>query len=110
MTRSKIKGKSNLKRTTINFENYKKQRTICVKFSHKIKTKYFRNIDVKNVTDNKKFWKTISQRNWKKCKAENTIILVENDKICQDDKATVNTFIYYFTNVNHSVGVKKKNI
>ena len=39
-----------------------------------------------------------------------TIILVENDKIFQDDKAITNAFINYFTNVTHSVGLKKKNI
>ena len=48
MTRSKLKRRYSLDRTTINFENYKKKRNI-------------NNTDVKNVTDNKKFWKLLDQ-------------------------------------------------
>ena len=59
MTRSKLKRKYNLDRTTINFENYKKQRSICVNLLLKSKKQYFNNINIKNVTDNKKVWKTI---------------------------------------------------
>ena len=71
---------------------------------------YFNNIDFKNVTDNKKFRKTIRPKFSNKCKTANTIILVENDKILQDDKAIAKTFINYFTDVTHSLGLKKKNI
>ena len=59
MTRSKLKRKYNLDRTTISFENYKNQRNICVNLTRKNKTQYLNNTDVKNVTDNQKFWKTI---------------------------------------------------
>ena len=59
MTRSKLKRKYNLDRTTISFENYKNQRNICVNLTRKSKTQYFNNTAVENVTDNQKFWKTI---------------------------------------------------
>ena len=55
MTRSKLKRRYKLDRTTINFENYKKQRNIFVNLLRKSKKQYFNNIDVKNVTYNKKF-------------------------------------------------------
>ena len=45
-----------------------------------------------------------------KCKTANTIILVEYEKVLQDEKATANTFNNYFTDVTHSVGLKKRNI
>ena len=48
---------------------------------------YFHNIDVKNLTDKKKFWKTIRLKFSNKCKTANTIILVENQKILQDEIA-----------------------
>ena len=35
---------------------------------HKSKKQYFNKIDVKNVTDKKKFWKTIRQKFSNKCK------------------------------------------
>ena len=68
MTRSKLKRRYNLDRTTINLEKYKKQRNICVNLLGKSKNQYFNNIDVKNVTDNKKFWKTIRPKFSNKCK------------------------------------------
>ena len=45
-----------------------------------------------------------------KCKTANTNILVENEKTLQDEQAIANTFIDYFTDVTHSLGLKKKNV
>ena len=42
------------------------------------KKQYFNNIDVKNVTGNKKFSKTSRPKFSYKCKTANIIILVEN--------------------------------
>ena len=53
---------------------------------------HFKNINVGNVTENKKFWKTIRLFS-NQCKIANTIILIENDKISQGDKVNANTFI-----------------
>ena len=87
MSRSKLKKRYNLDRNSIDSENYKKQRNICVN-----KKEYFNSFDVKNVTDNKRFWKTIRLRLSNKCKTGNTITLVENEKILQDENAIANTF------------------
>ena len=81
MTRSKLENSCNLGRTSINFENYKKQRNICVNLLRKSKKQYFNNIDVKNVMGNKKFWRTIRPKLSKKCKTTKRIILVENHSV-----------------------------
>ena len=62
------------------------------------------------MTDNKKFWKIIGPKFSNKCKTANTIILVEDEKILQDKRSIANTFNNYFTDVSHSLGLKKKNI
>ena len=80
ITRSKLKRRCNLDRIIINFENYKEQRNTCVNLLRKSKKQYFKNIDLKNVTDSKKFCKTITPKFWNKCKTANIIILVENEK------------------------------
>ena len=98
MTRYKLKRRYNLEGTTINFENFKKHHNICVNFLRKSKKPYFNNINVKNVTDNKTFWKTVRRKFSKKCKTASTNILVEDEKILQEEKATANTF----NNVTHS--------
>ena len=105
MTRSMLKRRYNLDRTTINFEKYKKQLNIYVNLLRKSKKQYFNNTDVKNLTDNKKFWKIIRPKFSNKCKTTNTIILVEDEKILQDEKAIANTFHKCFTDVTHSLDV-----
>ena len=105
MTRSMLKRRYNLDRTTINFEKYKKQLNIYVNLLRKSKKQYFNNADVKNLTDNKKFWKIIRPKFSNKCKTANTIILVEDEKILQDEKAIANTFHKCFTDVTHSLDV-----
>ena len=42
-----------------NWKNYKKQRNFCVDLLGKTKTEYFKNLNVKDLSDNRKFWKTI---------------------------------------------------
>ena len=105
MTRPMLKRRYNLDRTTINFEKYKKQLNIYVNLLRKSKKQYFNNTDVKNLTDNKKFWKIIRPKFSNKCKTANTIILVEDEKILQDEKAIASTFHKCFTDVTHSLDV-----
>ena len=58
----------------------------------------------------KSIWKTIRPKFSNKYQTANAILLVENNNILQDGKAIVNTFVNYFTDVTHSLGLKKKNI
>ena len=110
MARSMLKMSYNLDGTTINFEDYKKQRNICSNLLCNSKKQYFDNIDVKNVTENKMFWKSIEPTFPNKCKTANTYILVENEKILQIEKAIECAFNNYFTDLTHSLGSKKKSI
>ena len=59
MVRSKLENKYNKSRTEENWVSYKKQRNFCVNLLRKTKKDYFNNLDIKNITDNKAFWKTI---------------------------------------------------
>ena len=66
-------------------------------------------MDVKNVTDNKKFWKTIKPKFSNKFKTANTIILVEDEKILLDEKTIANTFNNYSTDtITNSLSWFKK--
>ena len=47
-------------RTISSHVAHKKQRNICVKLLRKIKKDFFNNLDVKRVTDNKQYWKTVN--------------------------------------------------
>ena len=50
-----------------------KKRNICVYLLQKPKKDYYENIDVSNLTDSKKFWKTVKQIFSSKLKSKNSI-------------------------------------
>ena len=59
MLRSIPKNNFNKERFDENWDNYKKQRNFCVKLLPQTKEKNLSDINVKSISDNKKFWKTI---------------------------------------------------
>ena len=59
MHRSKLKNIYNKYRTEDNWINHEKQRNFCVSPLRKTKTEYFQKLNVKDLSDNRKFWKTI---------------------------------------------------
>ena len=58
MTRSRLRNKFVKYKTQSNETAYKKQRNYCVNLFRKEKN-FFENVDTKNITDNKFFWKTV---------------------------------------------------
>ena len=59
MHRSRLENINIYKRNDKNWENYKKKRNLCVDLLRKTKIEYFKNLNVKDLSDNRKFWKTI---------------------------------------------------
>ena len=59
MTRYRLRNKFLKNKTQSNETAYKKQRNYCVSLFRKEKKSFFENLDTKNITDNKKFWKTV---------------------------------------------------
>ena len=74
MTRSRLRNKYSENRTSDNWSNYKKQRNSCTNILKKRKTGYFNNIDIKNITDCKRFWIAVKPFFKDKSKACNSII------------------------------------
>ena len=59
MHRSKLKNIYIKNRTGDIWESYKEQRNFCVNLLRKTKNDYFQNLNIQDLSDNKKFWKTI---------------------------------------------------
>ena len=81
-----MRNKYNKNCTYENWSNDKKQRNICTNILKKTKTYYFNNTDIKNITDNKRFWTAVKPSSTDKSKTWNNIILNENDKTIKDGK------------------------
>ena len=59
MNRSRLKNKFHKNPNNINESRYKQQRNYCVNLTRKVKRDYYTNLDIKKVTDNRKFWSTL---------------------------------------------------
>ena len=60
--RSKLKNKFIKERNVKNWSNYKQQRNHCSNLLKESKTRHFNNLNVKDATENKRFWKTIKRK------------------------------------------------
>ena len=99
MLRSRLKNNFNKQRSDKNWDNYKKQRNFCVKLLRQIKEKYFSDFNVKSISDNKKFWKTIKPFFPNKGLNTNNMMLVEDNEIVREEEIIANITNNNFTNI-----------
>ena len=62
MKRTRLRNHFSKNRTDESKSRYAKQRNYCVSLFKKTKAQYYSNLDIKNITDKKPFWKTFSSR------------------------------------------------
>ena len=80
---SKLKDKFNKER---NWSNYKQQRNDCSNLLKESKTRHFNNLNVKDLTENKRFQKTIKPFFTDETRNSNNIILTENYQTLREDE------------------------
>ena len=71
---------------------YNKQRNICISMVKKVKKEHFQNINLSEITDNKKFWKTVSPLFGNIVKANQQINLIEKNVLGTSDVGIAKTF------------------
>ena len=77
MKRSKLRNTFNKQRSSENWKNYKRQGNICSDILKSTKRTFSEALNINEITDNRKFWKTIKPFFTDKCKTTNNIILTE---------------------------------
>ena len=85
---------------------YNKQRNICVALLTKTKRKYYEDLRLSYVNDNKKFWKTVKPLFGNKIKCKSQTTLVEGNSLVTGDKVLAKTFTKFFVNVAATLGIK----
>ena len=106
MVRSKLKNKYNKSRSGENWGSYKKQRNFCMNLLGKTKKDYFNDLHVKNITDNKAFWKTMKPYFSNKGLNSSSLILPEKNKIITNDHDIANIMNNYFTVITNHLNIK----
>ena len=97
MKRPKLKNKYNKKRNYENWSLYKKQRNYCLSLLRKTEKSYFEKLNIKEIGDNKTFWKTVRPYFGDKDNQSSKITLVENNVVIANDKKSFRNIL--FTNI-----------
>ena len=108
MLQSKLKNKFNKERNHINWCNYKRQRNHCLSILRKTKKEYFNSLNIKQVSDNKLFWKSAKPFFNDKGSNSSKITLVEENNIISDEEEIANIMNNYFINVTKTLNLKKQ--
>ena len=108
MKRSRLRNKFLKDRTENNQKNFKLQRNFCKDLLRTTEKSYYSNLDIKKVTDNKTFWKTIILFFTKRPLKGETINLIENGKTISNDSELYNIFNDFFSNIISELNIPKK--
>ena len=105
MLRSKLRNKFLKSRSNKDREAYKKQRNLCVSLLRQNKKDYFETLDMKSVTDNEMFWKTVAPLFSNKSKVSNNITLSENEKLITNDQKSAEVFNNHFNSIVEELNI-----
>ena len=72
----------------------------------KTKKTYYSNLNVKDIVDNKKFWKTVKGFFSNRLNSFKNISLIENGKLLVDDIKVAKTFNRYFQHLVPNLDLK----
>ena len=105
MSRTRLKNKYNKNRIVQNWEAFRTQCNSCVNLFRTQKRNFYKNLDISQITDNKKFWNTVKPFISNKNKANAKITLIEDERITSKDEEVAETLHKYFVNVTDSLGI-----
>ena len=108
MTRSRLRNKFLRCRSDENKKAYNEQRNRCVKLVRNAKKAHYSNLNIKDVTDNKKFWKTVKPLFSEKVNTKENITLVDNNNIISSDIEVAEKLNSFFGNVVKELNINIK--
>ena len=107
MKRSELASKYHKTKNNEDYCKFKKQGNFCSKLYKKERKKFYNNLNIEDITDNKKFWITIKPLlNEKGVCGSSKINLVVNEENLSDDKELAETFNNYFNNAVKSLNLQ----
>ena len=106
---SKLKNIYNKCRTEDKWANYKKQRIFLLNLLRKAKAEYFQKLNVKDLSDERKFWKIMKLFFSNKGLNSNKLTLKENKLLITEEKEWTTVTNTFFVNITESLDLKKDN-
>ena len=108
MTRSRLRNKFLRCRSDENKKAYNEQRNRCVKLVRSAKKVYYSNLSIKDVNNNKKFWKIVKPLSSEKVNKNGNITLVENNNIISSEIEIAEKLNTFFSNIVKELNIKVK--
>ena len=105
MRRSELKTKYLNNSTLENFNKFRKRKYFCSRLYKKERKKFLNKLDIKLVTDNKRFWTTIKPFLSHKISKSSKITLAEGDEIISADKDIAQKFDKFYKNAVSSLNI-----
>ena len=105
MNRSRLLNGYRKEKTEATRSPYKRQRNFCVKLLTRTKKEFYNNLNVKYITENKLFWKTVKPSFTDKTLKDERITLVENNKVVSDESELVEIFSKDFGNILQNLSI-----
>ena len=107
MLRTHLRNRYNKERKPGNWNAFKKQRNKCIKTLWQAERDYYGNLDVKSITDNRKFWKTVKLLFSEEVQTSSHITLLDNGSLISDDFQVAEMMNDYFIYITETLGISK---
>ena len=106
MHRSRLKNINTRKRNDKNWKNIRSKEILCC-LLRKTKTEYFKNLNVKDLSDNRKFWKIMKPYFSNKGLNSNKLLMKERGNLVSDEKEPATIMNNFFINITKDLKLKK---
>ena len=83
----------------------RKQRNYCTRLYKRERKRFYSDLNLKNITDNKKFWKTMKPLFGDKGVTKENIVLVNNEEVISEDTEVAQTFSNFFEKTVDTLGI-----
>ena len=107
MRRSEFESKYHKNPTKKNNTSYSKQKNYCSRLYKKERKKYYTDLNLNDITDSKKFWRTIKPLFSDKGQQTKQITLIDKGNIISDDHEVADTFSSIFNNAVNSLNIEE---
>ena len=107
MKRSRLKNIYNKTRNEDDFKAYKKQRNFVVNLNQQSKKQFFSNIKTDKTKNCKTFWTSCKPFFSNKCCSKETISLIENNAVIQDETKVADIFNKYFNTITSTLVINE---
>ena len=107
MTRSRLQNRFYKTNSVEDKENFKKHKNYCNRLYKKERKQYYNNMNLKNITENNLFWKTVKPFLTDKGTRINNITLIEKGEIISNDVEVADTLNKFFKDTVSSLEIRE---